>query len=218
MRWAYLLLGFAVGLVAAQAVKFPVPQGQTIKATVVSVTDGDTIKVRIGSELQTVRIIGYNAPETNQPFGDKASLYLKALLEGREVILESDVQALDKYGRRLYHVWLPQVLVGELMLLSGLGQLMTIPPNVRHSDYYQRVQTQARSVGLGIWSVPFPTGKQERATQGRATQEGSDIVYITRTGSKFHRAGCRYLRYSAIPIKRSEAIAQGYSPCSVCRP
>jgi len=32
MRWAYLLLGFSVGLVAAQAVKFPVPQGQTIKA------------------------------------------------------------------------------------------------------------------------------------------------------------------------------------------
>ena len=163
MRWVWLSLGFVVGLVAAQIVKFPVPQGQTLKATVVSVTDGNTIKVRIGSELQTVRIIGYDAPETTQPFGDKATLYLKALLEGREVILESDVQATDKYGRRLYHVWLPQVLVGELMLLSGLGQLMTIPPNVRHSDYYQRVQTQARSVGLGIWSVPFPTGKQERA-------------------------------------------------------
>jgi endonuclease YncB( thermonuclease family) len=177
MRWASLLLGFVVGLVAAQTLKFPVPQGQTIKATVVSVTDGDTIKVRVGNELQTVRIIGYDSPELNQPFGDKASLYLKALLEGREVILESDVQATDKYGRRLYHVWLPQVLVGELMLLSGLGQIMTIPPNVRHSDYYQRVQTAARSVGLGIWAVPFPTGRatQERATQGRATQEGSDM-------------------------------------------
>ena len=219
MRWVWLSLGFVVGLVAAQIVKFPVPQGQTLKATVVSVTDGNTIKVRIGSELQTVRIIGYDAPETTQPFGDKATLYLKALLEGREVILESDVQATDKYGRRLYHVWLPQVLVGELMLLSGLGQLMTIPPNVRHSDYYQRVQTQARSVGLGIWAVPFPTGKAiQGKTQRKTPQEGSDTVFITRTGSKFHRAGCRYLRYSAIPIKRSEAIAQGYSPCSVCRP
>jgi micrococcal nuclease len=220
MRWAYLLLGFVVGLVAAQAVKFPVPQGQTFKATVISVTDGDTIKVRIGNEIQTVRIIGYDSPEPTQPFGDKASLYLKTLLEGREVILESDVQATDKYGRRLYHVWLPQVLVGELLLLSGLGQIMTIPPNVRHLDYYQRVQTQARSIGLGIWAVPFPTGKatQERATQGRATQEGSDIVYITRTGSKFHRAGCQYLRYSAIPITRSEAIARVYAPCKVCRP
>jgi endonuclease YncB( thermonuclease family) len=47
-------------------------------------------KVRVGNEFQTVRIIGYNAPELNQPFGDKASLYLKTLLEGREVILESE--------------------------------------------------------------------------------------------------------------------------------
>ena len=151
MRWAYLLLGFAVGLVAAQAVKFPVPQGQTLKATVVSVTDGDTIKVRVGNELQTVRIIGYDSPETNQPFGDKAFLYMKTLLEGREVILESDVQATDKYGRRLYHVWLPQVLVGELMLLSGLGQLMTIPPNVRHVDFLTKAQRLGREIGLGIW-------------------------------------------------------------------
>jgi hypothetical protein len=44
MRRSSLILGFLVGLVAAQTVKFPVPQGQTIKATVVSVTDRDTIK------------------------------------------------------------------------------------------------------------------------------------------------------------------------------
>jgi micrococcal nuclease len=80
------------------------PQGQTIKATVVSVTDGDTIKVCVGNELQTVRIIGYDSPELNQNFGDKAFLYLKTLPEGREVILENDVQATDKYGRRLYCV------------------------------------------------------------------------------------------------------------------
>ena len=44
------------------------------------------------------------------------------------------------------------------------------------------------------------------------------IVYITKTGSKYHRAGCRYLSQSCIPIKLSDAIAQGYTPCSVCNP
>ncbi len=43
-------------------------------------------------------------------------------------------------------------------------------------------------------------------------------VYITRTGSKYHRAGCRYLRQSCIPVKLSVAISQGYEPCSVCDP
>lgn len=45
-----------------------------------------------------------------------------------------------------------------------------------------------------------------------------DTVYITKTGSKFHRAGCRYLRESKIAIDRDEAIALGYTPCSVCKP
>jgi hypothetical protein len=45
-----------------------------------------------------------------------------------------------------------------------------------------------------------------------------DTVYITRTGKKFHRAGCPSLRYSAIAMKRWEAIAKGYAPCNICNP
>lgn len=44
------------------------------------------------------------------------------------------------------------------------------------------------------------------------------IVYITRTGSKYHTSGCRYLRKSKIEISLSNAKAQGYTPCSVCHP
>lgn len=50
-----------------------------------------------------------------------------------------------------------------------------------------------------------------------ASNSGS-TVYITRTGAKFHRGSCRYLRESKIKISRSKAIAQGYEPCKVCRP
>jgi len=45
-----------------------------------------------------------------------------------------------------------------------------------------------------------------------------ETVYITRTGAKYHRAGCRYLSRSCIPISLSEAKRRGYTPCSVCRP
>lgn len=41
-------------------------------------------------------------------------------------------------------------------------------------------------------------------------------VYITRTGSKYHRSRCRYLRSSKIKVKLSEAKAKGLEPCSVC--
>ncbi len=52
--------------------------------------------------------------------------------------------------------------------------------------------------------------------------EGTDAdtastVYITRTGKKYHRGSCSYLRYSKIPISLTDAKRQ-YSPCSVCKP
>jgi len=42
-------------------------------------------------------------------------------------------------------------------------------------------------------------------------------VYVTRTGTKYHRAGCRYLARSQIPMSLKEAAAR-YGPCSVCKP
>jgi hypothetical protein len=45
----------------------------------------------------------------------------------------------------------------------------------------------------------------------------TDTVFITKSGDKFHRAGCRYLKKSCIPIERSEAIKQGYTACSICK-
>lgn len=47
---------------------------------------------------------------------------------------------------------------------------------------------------------------------------GSETVYLTRTGAKYHRGGCRYLAKSQIPTTKAEAQAQGYGACSVCRP
>lgn len=41
-------------------------------------------------------------------------------------------------------------------------------------------------------------------------------VYITNTGSKYHRYGCRYLHSSCISISLSNAQNYGYSACSVC--
>jgi hypothetical protein len=43
-------------------------------------------------------------------------------------------------------------------------------------------------------------------------------VYITRTGEKYHRDGCRYLSRSKIPVSLKEAVSRGYGPCSVCKP
>lgn len=43
-------------------------------------------------------------------------------------------------------------------------------------------------------------------------------VYITNTGTKYHRAGCQYLSRSCHAIDLKDAIAEGYAPCKVCCP
>ncbi len=50
------------------------------------------------------------------------------------------------------------------------------------------------------------------------TYADDPIVYITKSGKKYHTATCPYLRKSKIPIRLSEAVAEGYTPCSRCNP
>lgn len=51
-----------------------------------------------------------------------------------------------------------------------------------------------------------------------AAPSEAQIVYVTKTGSKYHADGCRYLSRSKIPVKLTIAKEQGYEPCSVCSP
>jgi hypothetical protein len=44
------------------------------------------------------------------------------------------------------------------------------------------------------------------------------VVFVTRTGERYHRGGCRYLRASCSPLRLGEAKATGYTPCLRCRP
>lgn len=50
------------------------------------------------------------------------------------------------------------------------------------------------------------------------TSSDNTIVYVTRTGSKYHRDGCGSLSRSKIEITLKEAKAEGYEPCKRCNP
>lgn len=77
-------------------------------------------------------------------------------------------------------------------------------------------------IALTLTSSPAQVNTSARITKAAtATVEPTRVeqtVYITRTGAKYHRGDCQYLRQSKFAIKKSEAIAQGYEPCKVCRP
>jgi hypothetical protein len=47
--------------------------------------------------------------------------------------------------------------------------------------------------------------------------QASEIVYVTKTGAKYHRAGCTSLRLSKIAMTLA-AAAEIYGPCKICNP
>ena len=68
-----------------------------------------------------------------------------------------------------------------------------------------------------LWGEELPAVSPDiKKKQERAPPE--IIVYITKTGKKYHRWGCRYLRKSCIPISLTEAKRRGYTPCKICKP
>ncbi|HEY8535915.1 MAG TPA: hypothetical protein VIL25_05680, partial [Vicinamibacterales bacterium] len=86
----------------------------------------------------------------------------------------------------------------------------------------QRVWSAVVGVLLVLWLVPAPGWVAPPALAAEApaiapADDGETTVYVTRTGKKYHRDGCRSLARSRIPMKLSEA-ARRYGPCAVCRP
>jgi len=46
----------------------------------------------------------------------------------------------------------------------------------------------------------------------------AQTVYTTKTGEKYHKSTCRYLKYSKKEIKLEAAVSRGYEACKVCKP
>jgi len=144
------------------------PTGPVQLATVVSVTDGDTIRVLLDGENVPVRYIGIDTPETQNGaewMGAEATAANAALVAGGEVWLEKDVSETDQYGRLLRYVWVEQdagwMLVNLALLRQGFAQVTTYPPDVKYADaLFLPAQQEARAAGLGLWGAaptPVPT-------------------------------------------------------------
>ena len=97
-----LLLGFLLSALAAWP---QIAGSQGMAATVLSIGDGDTIRVRMDGKPITVRLACIDAPETAQrPYGQQARSYLQQRLPvGSAVRL--DEKTTDRYGRLVAEVF-----------------------------------------------------------------------------------------------------------------
>ncbi|WP_161939500.1 thermonuclease family protein [Thermosulfurimonas dismutans] len=67
-------------------------------------------------------------------------------------VLELDVQILDRYGRVLGYVWLPNgEMLNEKLIREGWAVVYTVPPNVKYVDRLLKAQRRARQESKGLW-------------------------------------------------------------------
>ena len=175
----------------------------TNAATVVSVGDGDTVRVSEGSKRVTVRLACIDAPETSQrPWGARSTAFLKQLTPvGSEVTLR--VQTTDRYGRTVAELLNRRGNVNQLMV--GAGQAFAYRRYLRQCDSqrYLQLENEAQRQGTGVWSVG-PSGitrpwDYRRGRSSSSSSSGSSRKYRCKDIGSWRQAqqllaeGHRYL-------------------------
>jgi micrococcal nuclease len=159
------------------------------------VVDGDTLLMESG---ERVRIIGIDAPNEGGCYFDESSKALKDLVEGEEVRLDKDISGVDRYGRLLRYVILPNfnkkdndLLVGNYLVENGLAQAVSSAPDLRFRQMLVGLQQEAVRKELGIWGECEDL-KAEAEENWQASVEPSDPDCLIKGNISQHEAGLVY--------------------------
>jgi endonuclease YncB( thermonuclease family) len=129
-----------------------------VTGRVVSVTDGDTIKVLDANDVQyKIRLTGIDAPERKQPFGNASRKHLASLVAGKQVKVESDKS--DRYGRVLGKVWVDGTDANLEQLKAGYAwwyRYYAKQQPLKDRKAYEKAELNARKERLGLWADPSP--------------------------------------------------------------
>lgn len=119
----------------------------------VRVVDGDTVLVwrSAGERPQKVRLADIDAPESSQPYGDKARLALKQWLERCAVSV--DPVAVDRYGRLVAWLRCGETDINHDLVRQGWAWEYSL----HHRDKtLLRLEEEARRGKRGLWAGTKP--------------------------------------------------------------
>lgn len=129
------------------------PSGEGRQGEVVSVTDGDTLKVRIGSEVVRVRLAEIDSPELRQPWGVESRQALSRKVLGKKVRILS--LGYDRYKRLLAHIYQGKQHINYELVKEGHAWAYL---KYLRDEEILFAEKYAQGRGLGLWA-----GKKDRA-------------------------------------------------------
>jgi micrococcal nuclease len=135
-----------------------IPTGTAVTyATVIGITDGDTITVQFeDGTTERVRYIGMDTPERGDALSEAATKRNAELAEGKLARLVKDVSEVDRFDRLLRYVIVEGVFVNEALLREGLAWAKSYPPDTDCNEAFRQAQALARDAQVGVWSPSSP--------------------------------------------------------------
>lgn len=122
--------------------------------------DGDTARFFTSRGSESVRFLAIDTPETNhpqkgiEPFGQEASDFTCHQLKNANVIrLEFDDESdlYDRYNRLLAWIFVDDVLLQELIIEEGLGEVAYLYGNYKYTEILKLKEAEAKKNQIGIW-------------------------------------------------------------------
>lgn len=118
-----------------------------------SIGDGDTLRVQDRGSTITVRLACIDAPEMAQsPWGQQARQPLQPLAPVGSTV-ELRVKATDRYGRTVAELGRGGRNLNQALVASGAASVYWQYIQGCDRQAYSRLENEARLKGLGVWGV-----------------------------------------------------------------
>lgn len=131
----------------------------TLHGRVVGIADGDTVTVLddFNSQIK-IRLMGIDAPEKSQAFGNKSKVSLSYLVFNKQVTVEYSKK--DKYGRTVGKIIVNGIDANLEQVKAGMAwhyKKYQNEQSVNDRSLYARAEEQARMEKRGLWFDAEPT-------------------------------------------------------------
>jgi endonuclease YncB( thermonuclease family) len=148
----------------------------TLHGHVVGASDGDTATILDATNTQfKIRLMGIDAPEKKQAFGNKSKEHLSGLIFNKDVTVEYYKK--DKYGRTVGKIMIDGVDANLEQVKAGMAwhyKQYLKEQSVDDRSLYALAEDAARAEKLGLWvdKEPVPPWNWRKSQKLEKSQYG----------------------------------------------
>ncbi|MCZ7533469.1 MAG: lamin tail domain-containing protein [Acidimicrobiia bacterium] len=157
------------------------PPDIRVMGRVTDVIDGDTIEVDLDGVSVDIRLLGINAPEMDECWGQESKAFLTSLVGNQEVLLVERPDGsddVDAFGRLLRYVYLDSgpspTFVNAVVVETG--HAVGLQDGSENAATFKAFEARAFQSGYGMWGT-FACGDREGTAEDRPVIRVSELQF-----------------------------------------